>query len=84
MKTRSHRHGTHNRHRSALQRLRTARTLTQQDVARLLGVSQQAYSKYETGTVTPSMALQVRLAAILGVSVEALFAPGADTRTEVA
>lgn len=56
-----------------LRNLRRARTLNQEQMARLLGVSQQTYSKYESGLVVPSADMQARIAAILGVSVETLW-----------
>lgn len=53
--------------------IRKARTLSQQDMARLLGVSQQTLSKFETGRLAPDAAVRVRMAAILGVSENELF-----------
>jgi transcriptional regulator with XRE-family HTH domain len=55
--------------------LRRARTLNQQQMARLLKVAQQTYSRYESGLLVPSEDLQARIAAILGTSVEALWPP---------
>ena len=37
-------------------------------MAALLGISQQTWSKYESGRLTPSPDMQQRIAAILGVS----------------
>jgi transcriptional regulator with XRE-family HTH domain len=51
-----------------LRNLRRARTLNQQDLARLVGISQQSLSKFEKGTLVPSVDVQARLAAILGAS----------------
>lgn len=42
-------------------------------MARLLGVSQQTLSKFETGRLAPNAAVRVRMAAILGVSETELF-----------
>lgn len=56
-----------------LENFRRARTLTQSQMAQLLGVTQQTYSKYEGGLLTPPEDLQARAAAILGASVEALW-----------
>jgi len=53
-----------------LKALRRTRTLTQLQMARLLGVSQQTYSKYESGVIRPEPVLRARIAAILGVSVQ--------------
>lgn len=51
-----------------LRNLRRARTLNQADLARLVGISQQTLSKYESGRLEPSADVLARLAAILGVS----------------
>lgn len=56
-----------------LRNLRRARTLNQAQMARLLEVSQQTYSKYESGVLVPLEDMQARIAAILGGSVETLF-----------
>lgn len=56
-----------------LRNTRVSRTLNQEQMARLVGVSQQTYSKYESGTLVPSRDMQARIAAILGVSVETLW-----------
>ena len=55
-----------------LRNFRRARTLNQDELARLLGISQQTLSKYESGHLVPSPDVQARLASILGVSVDAL------------
>jgi len=46
-------------------------------MARLLGVSQQTYSKYESGLIRPTADMQARLAAVLGMSRHELF-PGEE------
>lgn len=56
-----------------LKNLRRARTLSQQDLARLSGISQQSLSKIERGQLRPSRDVQARLAAILGSSPGELF-----------
>ena len=61
------------RHDTPLRNLRRARTISQVNFARLLGVSQQTYSKYESGVITPPVDQQARIAAILGVAVADLF-----------
>jgi len=43
-----------------------------------MGVSQQTLSKWEQGRIVPSLDVQARLAAILGVSVGDIFAPLPD------
>lgn len=45
-------------------------------MARLLDVSQQTYSKYESGAIIPPFHVQARIAAILGVPPKELFGTG--------
>ena len=59
--------------------MRRTRTINQSDLANLAGVSQQTLSKYERGLLRPSVDVQARLAAILGVSANELFG-GAEER----
>ncbi len=47
--------------------------MTQQDLAERVGVTRQTILSIEKGKYTPSVALALRLADVLGVSVEALF-----------
>jgi DNA-binding XRE family transcriptional regulator len=42
-------------------------------MARLLGISQQTYSKYESGLIVPPFPTQARIAAMLATSVETLW-----------
>jgi len=42
-------------------------------MARLLSITQQNYSKYEAGLVRPSVDMQARIAALLGVSQRDVF-----------
>jgi putative transcriptional regulator len=51
-----------------LRNLRRARTLNQEQLAAILGVSQQTLSKYEKGILVPDVHMQARIAAIFGVS----------------
>ena len=55
--------------------------MNQKQLSRLAGVSQQTLSKFETGRLTPSAAVAVRLAAILGVTPSDF--DGADRREDV-
>jgi len=55
-----------------LKELRTARRLTQTRLAELLAISPRVYSRWETGDVTPHFDTIVRLAEILGVSLDEL------------
>jgi transcriptional regulator with XRE-family HTH domain len=56
-----------------LYQFRRARTISQEDLARLAEISQQTLSKYERGVLLPPADRQARLAAILGVPVTSLF-----------
>jgi transcriptional regulator with XRE-family HTH domain len=58
---------------STLYEIRKARTLSQAQMADLLGITQQAYSLYETGERTPNIGQQARIAAILNAPVIDLF-----------
>jgi len=56
-----------------LRKLRRVRTITQGQMAALLKVSQQTYSKYESGVIRPDVATRERIAKVLGVGVEDLW-----------
>ena len=58
---------------TVLYNLRRARTLTQVDMARILGLAQQTYSKYESGRWVPSPDMQARISAVLGVARDEAF-----------
>lgn len=45
-------------------------------MAQLLGVSQQTYSKYESGRLIPSADVRARIGAILATTEEAIFPTG--------
>lgn len=53
-----------------LKELRTGAGLTQQDVAKLLGVERSTYVKYERGSSDPPTSTLIRLADYFGVSVD--------------
>ena len=55
-----------------LRELRAARSLTQTQVARVLGVSQRTYSDYERGRLPMRGSHLIRLAALYGVSADYL------------
>ncbi len=55
-----------------LRRLREERELTQKQVARNLGISQSALSAWESGQTLPPRPQMQRIAAVLGVGVEAI------------
>lgn len=58
---------------NSIKQLRQQKNLTQDQVAKILGVSYQAVSKWETGANTPDIALLPEIANLFGVSIDALF-----------
>lgn len=46
--------------------LRRTRTFKQSDMARLVGVDQATWSRYESGEVLPPFAKRIKIAALLG------------------
>lgn len=67
---------------SSVTPLRKAQGLTQQELARLAGVSRQTVVELERGDYNPSAALVLRLAVLLDASVEELFQlPGDEIET---
>ena len=56
-----------------VQTRRTERELTQETLAEKVGVSRQTIISIEKGNYTPSVALALKLARVLKVSVEELF-----------
>jgi len=62
----------------SLERVRTARGLSQRALAQAAGVTRQAVSAIENGRVQPSVGIALALARVLGTTVEELFsAPAA-------
>ena len=59
--------------RNTLRDERARRSLTQADLAALVGVSRKTINTVENGVFTPSTVLALRLARALKTSVEALF-----------
>lgn len=58
---------------SPLRQLRKARTITQVEFARLVGITQSMLSRYESGAVVPPKPTQELMATILGGRVNELF-----------
>ncbi len=56
-----------------LEKMRTQKGLTQQELADLAGVSRQTIISLERGRYNPSITLAFRLARLFGVTVEELF-----------
>lgn len=63
----------HKQQSSPLRNIRVARTISQADLAKLVGVTQETISKAERGILRPSPDVQARLAAVLGASSDDLF-----------
>ena len=57
---------------------RAAQRLTQDELARLIGVSRQTINAMEAGKYVPSTVLALKLARVFGQAVENLFALEAD------
>lgn len=55
-----------------IKRLRNERKLSQADIAKRLGITQQAYSLYELGLKIPSFAMVLNIADFFGVSIDSL------------
>lgn len=55
-----------------LERLRAERQLTQEELAKRVGVSQPAIAQYEAGTSTPRLYVTIKLATALSTTVEDL------------
>ena len=60
--------------RTAIRALRTRANLTQRELAELLAVDQSAISQWETGRTLPEREKLPKLAQVLGVSIQELFA----------
>lgn len=56
-----------------IERLRREKGLSQKDLANILGVSQSAISKYETGVALPSLNTARKIASALGCTIDELF-----------
>lgn len=63
--------------------LRTARDMSQDDLAEKLEVSRQSVSKWETGQSTPDLDKIIKLADLFGVGVDELVRSGEAPRTQV-
>ncbi len=59
--------------RNTLKVQRAMRDLTQADLAALAGVTRKSVNAIETGRMTPSVVLALKLARALGVAVETVF-----------
>lgn len=59
--------------RNRLKQWRTAKNLTQAQLAELIGVSRKTINTVENGVFVPSVLLSLKLARQLGTSVESLF-----------
>ena len=56
-----------------IKELRKARNISQESLAKVLGVSFQAISKWETNTTTPDISIIPSIASYFGVSIDELF-----------
>jgi transcriptional regulator with XRE-family HTH domain len=58
-----------------IRRLRVARNMSQQQIARLSGVPRPTWASLETGTANPTLAVLSKAASALNVSIEELVGP---------
>ena len=56
-----------------LRRLRTARSMTQEQTAQALDISPQTVSRWECGTTAPDISMLPRLARLYGVTIDDLY-----------
>ena len=56
----------------ALKRFRRGTGLKQEEIAEKLGIKRQAYQPYETGKVTPSVSMIIKMANVFNVSTDYL------------
>ena len=66
-----------------LKELRDKMGLTQEQLARQVGVSRKTICAYERGRATPSLRVALRLAQVLGVGLEELLKEGNNERASV-
>lgn len=55
-----------------LERLRTERKMTQEELAKRVGVSQPAIAQFEAGKNTPKLYVTIKLAEVLGTTIDDL------------
>ena len=65
---------------SAVRLRRREQRLTQAELAEAVGVSRQTVIAVERGDYAPSVYLALRIAAVLGATVEQLFAEGSNSQ----
>lgn len=65
---------------SQIKTMRLQRGITQDTIAKHLGVTAQAVSKWENGTAAPDISLLPEISAYFGVSIDELFALSDETR----
>lgn len=63
-----------------VKQLRTEHKVSQAEIARVLGVAQSVYARYETGERKPSYETLVSLAAYFGVSTDYLLGTSGERR----
>ena len=63
---------------NALKKYRIQNGLTQKQVAERTGLKESAYQRYEYGECAPSVWTAIRIARVLGTTVEKIFFPSPD------
>ena len=56
----------------SLKKIRKQYKMTQEDIAKLLGISRSGYTYYETGKTVPSVEILQKLSAIYSTSIDAI------------
>lgn len=67
---------------ASIKRLRTEKSITQEELADYIGISYQAVSKWETNTTTPDINLLPKLAVFFGVTIDDLFSINTEDHFE--
>lgn len=66
----------------SLKRIRKQYKMTQEDVAKLLGISRSGYTYYETGKTVPSVEVLQKLSAIYSTSIDVIVGNPLRTNTD--
>ena len=65
-----------------LKKLRISKGLTQNEIARSVGITVVTYQNYEYGTREPKVSFAIKLAKVLNITVEDLFPLSGQTERE--
>lgn len=65
-----------------IRQMRTSKGVTQEELANVLNVSNQAVSRWETGITTPDITLLPSIALFFGVTIDEIFNPSPEEKLE--